>query len=119
MDQNRQDLVDNAIKFLRDPKVQEASLAKKTAFLESKGLTNSEIEEALSKATNNSSAPQLPSRDQNAHQIVNHTNPWTSFAYAVVGMGALSYGVYHICKVFCLIPEICYPIDRLSKIRNL
>ncbi|EJT97909.1 hypothetical protein DACRYDRAFT_102189 [Dacryopinax primogenitus] len=43
----RQDLVQNAVTFLLDPSVQSAPLAKRIAFLESKGLSSSEIETAL------------------------------------------------------------------------
>jgi len=51
----RENLVSSATSFLKDPKVQKAPLAKRVAFLESKGLTQEEIEEALSRANGNPS----------------------------------------------------------------
>lgn len=43
----RENEIQSAVRFLSDAKVQSAPLAKKVAFLESKGLTNEEIENAL------------------------------------------------------------------------
>ncbi|KJE89490.1 hypothetical protein CAOG_00951 [Capsaspora owczarzaki ATCC 30864] len=43
----REDLLDTATKFLRNPKVQQAPKAKRVAFLEQKGLTAAEIDEAF------------------------------------------------------------------------
>ncbi|XP_052821242.1 peroxisomal membrane protein PEX14-like isoform X2 [Mya arenaria] len=42
----REDLVATAVKFLQNPKVQASPLSQKKAFLEKKGLTNAEVEEA-------------------------------------------------------------------------
>ncbi|KAL1921816.1 uncharacterized protein VTP21DRAFT_10458 [Calcarisporiella thermophila] len=53
----REDLVQQAVKFLQDPKVQTSPLAKKVSFLESKGMTSDEIEEAVSRASGKSSSP--------------------------------------------------------------
>ncbi|KAJ3003665.1 peroxisomal membrane protein pex14 [Thoreauomyces humboldtii] len=50
----REDILASAVRFLQDPKVQESPLAKRIAFLESKGLTAAEIQVAL---TRTSSAP--------------------------------------------------------------
>ncbi|OMH83006.1 Peroxisomal membrane protein PER10 [Zancudomyces culisetae] len=46
----RQDIVDSAVRFLVDPKVQTASLAKQISFLETKGLSSVEIDEALKRS---------------------------------------------------------------------
>ncbi|KAI9499010.1 peroxisomal membrane anchor protein conserved region-domain-containing protein, partial [Zychaea mexicana] len=51
----REDLIQSAVSFLTDPKVQSAELTKKVSFLESKGMTSEEIEEAMSRA--NGKAP--------------------------------------------------------------
>ncbi|WVQ63515.1 uncharacterized protein L199_001668 [Kwoniella botswanensis] len=48
---NRQDLIRNAVLFLNDPKVQSSSLTSRIQFLESKGLNESEIQQALSQAS--------------------------------------------------------------------
>ncbi|KAF8585573.1 hypothetical protein K439DRAFT_1409943 [Ramaria rubella] len=50
----RQELLRNAISFLSDPKTQSSPLAKRIEFLESKGLTPSEIEDALRQSSANS-----------------------------------------------------------------
>ena len=54
----REDLVSSAVTFLSDPKVQSSPLAKRLAFLESKGLTQEEITEVLNRLNNPSSAAQ-------------------------------------------------------------
>lgn len=60
--QIRQDMVDNAVSFLSDSSVTDISLAKKIQFLESKGMTNAEIQHALSLVQNGNSyqSPQSP-----------------------------------------------------------
>ncbi|KAG2195254.1 hypothetical protein INT47_007983, partial [Mucor saturninus] len=50
----REELITSAISFLSDPKVQSAPLAKKVSFLESKGMTSEEIEEAMARANGKS-----------------------------------------------------------------
>nr|ODN88915.1 hypothetical protein L203_02321 [Cryptococcus depauperatus CBS 7841] len=50
MDTSRQELVSNAVLFLNDPKVQSSSLTSRIQFLESKGLTDPEIQQALQQA---------------------------------------------------------------------
>ncbi|KAG0322034.1 peroxisomal membrane protein pex14 [Dissophora globulifera] len=56
MSGKREDILASAVKFLQDPKVQASSLGKKVAFLESKGLTSEEIEEAMQRANGTASA---------------------------------------------------------------
>lgn len=43
----RQEMITSAISFLQDPKVASSSVAQRIAFLESKGLSSGEIDEAL------------------------------------------------------------------------
>ncbi|KAI9322455.1 peroxisomal membrane anchor protein conserved region-domain-containing protein [Dichotomocladium elegans] len=50
----REDLVSSAVSFLSDPKVSSSPLAKKVSFLESKGMTTEEIEEALARVNGKS-----------------------------------------------------------------
>lgn len=54
---SRQALLSSAISFLRDPSTASSPLAQRVAFLESKGLTPSEIEQALQLATSPSLGP--------------------------------------------------------------
>ncbi|KAJ1952797.1 peroxisomal membrane protein pex14, partial [Dispira parvispora] len=46
----RNDLIQSAVRFLTDPKVQTSSLEKRRAFLESKGLSKAEIDTAVEQA---------------------------------------------------------------------
>ncbi|KAG9288478.1 hypothetical protein G9A89_015684 [Geosiphon pyriformis] len=46
----REDLINSAVKFLKDANIQKHSLQSKLSFLESKGMTSEEIEEALRQA---------------------------------------------------------------------
>lgn len=48
----RSGLIETAVDFLKDDQVKSAPLSKKIAFLESKGLTQQEIDLALIKSTN-------------------------------------------------------------------
>ncbi|KAJ3401813.1 hypothetical protein HDV05_000260, partial [Chytridiales sp. JEL 0842] len=61
----REEAIELAVRFLKDPKVQQATLAKRISFLESKGLTSEEIEEALSR-TNGTSSTSSPSSSGSA-----------------------------------------------------
>lgn len=47
----RSELIATAVTFLKDPQVQAAPLSKRLAFLESKGLTQQEIDLALSRSS--------------------------------------------------------------------
>jgi len=47
----RQDLIQNAILFLQDPKTQSSPLTSKIEFLQAKGLNESEIQDALSRSS--------------------------------------------------------------------
>ncbi|RKO99973.1 hypothetical protein CXG81DRAFT_27291 [Caulochytrium protostelioides] len=47
----RDEIVTSAVQFLQDPKTQSAAMSKKLAFLESKGLTQAEIDAAVAEHT--------------------------------------------------------------------
>ena len=51
----REDLIQTAVRFLQDEKVASSPLAKRVSFLESKGLSQAEIEEAMTRTRNGSS----------------------------------------------------------------
>lgn len=51
------DLISSAVTFLQDPKVADAPLAKRIAFLESKGLSSDQVQVALQRAQQISQAP--------------------------------------------------------------
>ncbi|TXT15549.1 hypothetical protein VHUM_00052 [Vanrija humicola] len=56
MAESRQELVRNAVLFLNDPKVQSSSLTQRIEFLQGKGLSEPEIQQALHEAANPSSS---------------------------------------------------------------
>lgn len=59
----RESVIQSAVDFLKDPRVQSSPLANKVAFLEKKGLTSQEIEEAMSRANG-----KQPTQNQNQNQ---------------------------------------------------
>ncbi|KAK9240760.1 peroxisomal membrane anchor protein conserved region-domain-containing protein [Lipomyces kononenkoae] len=62
----REDLVVSAVTFLQDPKAAESPLAQRIQFLESKGLTEDEIHEALRRARNTTAQQQaVPTQSSN------------------------------------------------------
>lgn len=63
-------MVSSAVSFLQDPKVASSSMAQRIAFLESKGLTSVEIDEALgrSRLVGAAQPPQPPAKYTYAQQ---------------------------------------------------
>ncbi|WVQ86214.1 hypothetical protein IAT38_008382 [Cryptococcus sp. DSM 104549] len=55
---SRQELIHNAVLFLNDPKVQSSSLTSRIQFLESKGLNEPEIQQALQQAASSPATPE-------------------------------------------------------------
>jgi len=109
----RENLVSSATSFLKDPKVQKAPLAKRVAFLESKGLTQEEIKEALSRADGNApqssavitapagaGAPPLP---PNSYMQIVQPPPkylgWKDYFIGTAIIGGVSYALYKALKV--------------------
>lgn len=112
----REDLIQSAVSFLADPKVQSAPLAKKVSFLESKGMTSEEINEAMSRANGTSSssatattaaAPGLAPQAAPGGQMVVQPPPvpqrpsydWRDIFIAAVLAGGVGYGVWTLAKV--------------------
>lgn len=60
---DRSELLRNAVLFLTDPKVQSSTLASKIGFLESKGLTEGEIQDALRQATSSGEGTSVRAAD--------------------------------------------------------
>ncbi|KAJ2664901.1 peroxisomal membrane protein pex14 [Coemansia sp. RSA 1200] len=112
----REDVIESAVRFLTDPKVQSSTLAKKISFLETKGLTTDEIEYALAR----SKGPQADGGSQNLATVpisgshgpaptygyASQTGPltppppsrppldWKDYFIAAVVAGGLGYGLY-------------------------
>ncbi|KAF9966785.1 peroxisomal membrane protein pex14 [Mortierella alpina] len=120
MSGKREDILASAVKFLQDPKVQASTLGKKVAFLESKGLTSEEIEEAMQRA--NGTAPSagatalVPATVQQGNMMVpayGQPGPgqvmmappplppkydWKDLFIAAVVAGGFSYGMWQVAK---------------------
>lgn len=66
----------NAVRFLQDPQVQQSALSKRIAFLESKGLSKAQIDQALSMAgvstTDSSAVTTVPPPIPNLPVSVRH-----------------------------------------------
>ncbi|KAJ1647747.1 peroxisomal membrane protein pex14 [Coemansia asiatica] len=119
----REDIIESAVRFLSDPKVQSSTLAKKISFLETKGLTNAEIEDALARAKSGQqgidSAAQQPQQTGTvvpastapagygyAQPMAPPTPPprphldWKDYFIAAVVAGGLGYGLYMFAKKY-------------------
>ncbi|KAI9282276.1 peroxisomal membrane anchor protein conserved region-domain-containing protein [Sporodiniella umbellata] len=104
----REELITSAISFLSDPKVQSAPLAKKVSFLESKGMTSEEIEEAMSRAngkpstsvtTTTVSQPGVPARNVVAPPVpMRPSYDWRDIFIAAVLAGGVGFGVWNLAK---------------------
>ncbi|KAI9353864.1 peroxisomal membrane anchor protein conserved region-domain-containing protein [Obelidium mucronatum] len=103
-----------AVKFLSDPKVQSAPLNKRIAFLESKGLTSDEINEAIKRAAAGSDvAPDLPPRPvypypQQQQQQQGYQRDWRDYSLGLIGLLGFGYGVYHLAQTY-IVPNISWP----------
>ena len=120
----REDLIQSATSFLSDPKVQSATLAKKVSFLESKGMTTEEIEEAMARINGKSSgaggvATTALSAPQAAGSLTGHATSqvpagaivqappvpqrpsydWRDIFVAAVLAGGIGYGIWTLAKV--------------------
>ncbi|KAJ2827654.1 peroxisomal membrane protein pex14, partial [Coemansia furcata] len=109
----REDIIESAVRFLADPKVQSSTLAKKVSFLETKGLTNAEIEDALARAKNHHTTSEGQQADGTvtvrsgpapaygyAQPLAPPAAPprphldWKDYFIAAVVAGGLGYGLY-------------------------
>ncbi|KAI7878284.1 hypothetical protein K492DRAFT_132929 [Lichtheimia hyalospora FSU 10163] len=116
----REDLIQSAVSFLTDPKVQSAALTKKVSFLESKGMTSEEIEEAMSRANGKAptattaAAPAVGSQQPGGAVVPYNTAvatqpppvparpsyDWRDVFIAAVLTGGATYGLWTLAKRF-------------------
>ncbi|KAI9486345.1 MAG: peroxisomal membrane anchor protein conserved region-domain-containing protein, partial [Benjaminiella poitrasii] len=111
--------ISSAVSFLSDPKVQSAPLAKKVSFLESKGMSSEEIEEAMARSSGKSTAAvsttttttNMPQGGMMVQQQpgmpLQHVPPplpprpaydWRDIFIAAVLAGGVGYGVWTLAK---------------------
>lgn len=129
-----EDLINSAVSFLKDPNVALSPLNKKVEFLETKGLNEHEIEEALKRANNASSSsststtvtpstsqPQQPQQPQQANgppvpydyygmapQPPERT--WKDYFIMATATAGVTYGLYQVVSRY-LIPSIIPPLQ--------
>ena len=115
----RDDLVASAVKFLKDPKVQEAPLAKRIAFLESKGLTTTEIEAAMAQTTSAAtsaatSAPLLPPKPHSMTVANSAGWTWKDYTLSAIAVGGASYAATQVIQKYFshLLPSILPQIEK-------
>ncbi|KAG8712299.1 peroxisomal membrane protein pex14 [Ceratobasidium sp. 394] len=118
---DRQELVRNAVTFLSDPKIQSAPLTKRISFLESKGLTNTEIEEAIAESAAASTASRPTSNYSVPHTgfqspgILTAPPPvpqrdWRDYFIMALVSGGLMYGVAALAKKY-IMPHLQPPSE--------
>ncbi|CAG8571809.1 25013_t:CDS:2 [Cetraspora pellucida] len=134
MSTSRQSLITSAVNFLKDPNVQSSPLQKRVAFLESKGLTSEEIEEALKKSkgddiSTNASEVALPKHNQanvqsSGQPIVIQPPPvprmdWKDYFIAAVFIGGIGYAIVAVTKKY-ITPLLRLPTaDELDRDKQL
>ncbi|KAK8850694.1 hypothetical protein IAR55_004614 [Kwoniella newhampshirensis] len=120
---SRQELTHNAVLFLNDPKVQSSSLTSRIQFLESKGLNEQEIQQALQQASqgsSNSSASHAPPQRPNfpapryGYEYGTLAPPepprrdWRDLFIMAVVSGGVVYGLTALAKKY-LVPHLRPP----------
>ncbi|KAI0721269.1 hypothetical protein C8T65DRAFT_825844 [Cerioporus squamosus] len=113
---DRQELMRNAVAFLADPKAQASPLAQRVQFLEAKGLTGPEIEEAMRQAAVNQSAPRpsVQAYPPSAYgpvygpmpyspvQPPSHQWDWRDYFITAVVSGTVAYGAAALFRKYVL-----------------
>lgn len=87
----------SAIKFLSDPQVQEAPLEKRISFLESKGLSQSDIQKALAIVNGSSGGTVQP-----MSTVVHYDSQWgwKDTALSLIAVVGGSYGLYQLFSTY-------------------
>ncbi|KAF2280040.1 microbody biogenesis protein peroxin 14 [Westerdykella ornata] len=131
----RDDLVASAVSFLQDPSVAGAPLEKRIAFLQSKNLTQEEIDVALARASDDTSHSASPSPQASAPSSYAYRQPhsppqygayssagywqpapppeppkrdWRDYFIMATVMGGVGYGLYFTAKRY-IMPLISPP----------
>ncbi|KAJ3076618.1 hypothetical protein HDU98_001627 [Podochytrium sp. JEL0797] len=100
-----------ATNFLLDPSVASAPLAKRVAFLESKGVSGDEIKAAMQRVgAGPSSAPPLPPLPIQ-YQQVQPQRDWRDVSLALIGAAGFGFGVWHLAQTYIL-PHIEWPFKN-------
>lgn len=126
-----EELINSAVSFLGDSNVSSSPLTKKVEFLESKGLNQQEIEEALRRANRQGSSSQESSNNthqqvpQQSQAMVNqppidyyNVSPpqvpdrtWKDYFIMATATAGVTYGMYQVVSKY-LIPSIIPPTQK-------
>ncbi|KAH9082078.1 hypothetical protein EDB83DRAFT_2336353 [Lactarius deliciosus] len=106
---DKQELIRNAVAFLTDPKAQASPLAQRVQFLEAKGLTGPEIEEAM-RLANSSCNPSYGPVYGPLPYVSPHHSPWDWRDYFITAVvsGSLAYGAVALARKY-LFPHLQPP----------
>ncbi|GJE87587.1 peroxisomal membrane anchor protein [Phanerochaete sordida] len=106
----RQELLRNAVAFLKDPKTQASPLAQRVQFLEAKGLSNPEIEEAMRQAAVAQPIPYTSSPSYGPYPPAYGPMPygaqppqpwdWRDYFITAVVSGTIAYGAVALFKKY-------------------
>ncbi|QLL30426.1 hypothetical protein HG536_0A02430 [Torulaspora globosa] len=114
---DRKDLFESAVSFLGDASVKEAPLTKKIEFLQSKGLTQEEVELALREAQEKSGGKRTGTtyrelsgarHDESVYEAMPPPIPrrdWKDYFVMATATAGLLYGVYEITRRY-VIPNL-------------
>ncbi|EMG48510.1 PEX14 Peroxisomal membrane protein PEX14 [Candida maltosa Xu316] len=121
-----EELINSAISFLKDPQVADSPLTKKVEFLESKGLNQQEIEEALKRANDNDSSTNVSTPSTTRTNSTYQSSPqgppidyynvppplpersWKDYFIMATATAGVTYGLYQVVSRY-LIPSIIPP----------
>ncbi|KAL1739849.1 hypothetical protein HDZ31DRAFT_48674 [Schizophyllum fasciatum] len=106
----RQDLIQNAVAFLADPKAQSSSFAQRIQFLEAKGLTPAEIDIAMRQANSTAGPSYQPSfvpAGFGAYPPPRQWD-WRDYFITAVASGTVMYGAVSLFKKY-LAPHLQPP----------
>ncbi|KAJ3186877.1 peroxisomal membrane protein pex14 [Gaertneriomyces sp. JEL0708] len=128
----REEVIQSAVRFLQNPKVQESSLTKRVAFLESKGLTNEEVEIALQRSGSSSGnagavdatamqvqlvPAQAGFQMQHGTMMLGPPQPqlltWKDYTLGAIGVAGVGYGLYSLFSAYIL-PDIIPTTESLT-----
>ncbi|KAF9229357.1 hypothetical protein BS17DRAFT_18300 [Gyrodon lividus] len=104
----RQELIRNAVSFLSESSTQQAPLAQRVQFLEAKGLSRPEIEEATRQAANQTQLHPLP-QYQSSYPVYGpspypgpHQWDWRDYFITAVISSTIAYGALSLFKKYML-----------------
>ncbi|TVY20085.1 Peroxisomal membrane protein PER10 [Lachnellula arida] len=112
----REDLVSSAVTFLQDPSVAGSPIENRVAFLQSKNLTQEEVDAALARAGGESAPAPANFSNYAPQQQVQPPPPevpqrdWRDWFIMATVMGGVGYGLYFVAKRY-VYPIIAPPTE--------